>query len=75
MKLHVVEHTDNVGTIDINMKLSTDRADAVGNTLVVRYGIPEARLKSYGVAWLAPVASNYTEEGKLINRRIELVKQ
>ena len=75
LKLYVVGHTDNVGSIDANMKLSKDRADAVVNTLVTKYGIPETRLKSYGVASLAPVASNDTEEGKAKNRRVELVKQ
>jgi OOP family OmpA-OmpF porin len=75
LKLYVVGHTDNVGTIDANMTLSKDRADAVVNSLVSKYGIPAARLKSYGVASLAPVASNDTEEGRAKNRRVELVKQ
>jgi len=75
LKLYVVGHTDNVGTIDANMKLSKDRADAVINALITRYGIPAVRLKSYGVASLAPVTSNDTEEGRAKNRRVELVKQ
>jgi outer membrane protein OmpA-like peptidoglycan-associated protein len=64
-----------MGTIDANMKLSKDRADAVVNSLTSKYGIPAARLKSYGVASLAPVASNDSEEGRAKNRRVELVKQ
>ena len=44
-------------------------------SLVTKYGIASERLKSYGVASLAPVASNDTEEGKAKNRRVELVKQ
>lgn len=75
LKLYVVGHTDNIGTIDANMKLSKDRADAVVNTLITKFGIPATRLKSFGVASLAPVASNNTEEGKAKNRRVELVKQ
>jgi outer membrane protein OmpA-like peptidoglycan-associated protein len=75
LKLYVVGHTDNVGTIDANMKLSKERADAVVNSLVTKYSIAAIRLKSYGVASLAPVASNGTEEGKAKNRRVELVKQ
>ena len=75
LKLYVVGHTDNLGTIEANMKLSKDRADAVVNTLITKYGTPSARLKSYGVASLAPVASNDNEEGKAKNRRVELVKQ
>jgi len=75
LKLYVVGHTDNVGTIEANMKLSKDRADAVVNSLVTKYGIQAARLKSYGVASLVPVATNDNEEGRAKNRRVELVKQ
>lgn len=75
LKLCVVGHTDNVGTIESNMKLSKDRADAVVKALTGKYGITPARLKPYGVASLSPVASNDTEDGKAKNRRVELVKQ
>lgn len=75
LKVYIVGHTDDVGSIDSNMKLSKDRADAVVNSLVTNYGIQSERLKSYGVASLAPIASNATEEGRAKNRRVELVKQ
>ncbi len=75
LKLYVVGHTDNVGNIDANMKLSNERANEVVKTLVANYGIAADRLKSYGVASLSPVASNDTEEGRAKNRRVELVKQ
>lgn len=75
LNLYVVGHTDNVGSIDSNMKLSKDRADAVVNVLTAKYAIAPARLKAYGVASLTPVASNDTEEGRAKNRRVELVKQ
>jgi len=75
LNIYVVGHTDNVGTIDSNMKLSLDRANAVVNALVTKYAIAATRLKPYGVASLTPVASNDTEEGKAKNRRVELVKQ
>jgi OOP family OmpA-OmpF porin len=75
LKVYVVGHTDNAGHFDSNMKLSKDRADAVAKALSGKYGIAEARLKAYGVASLAPVASNDTEDGKAKNRRVELVKQ
>jgi OmpA-OmpF porin, OOP family len=75
LKLYVVGHTDNIGTIDANMKLSKDRADAVLNVLVTKYGIEASRLRSFGVASLSPVASNDNEEGRQKNRRVELVKQ
>ncbi|NWF75912.1 MAG: OmpA family protein [Nitrospirae bacterium] len=75
LKLYVVGHTDNVGIIDYNMKLSKARADAVMKELVTRYKISADRLKAYGVGSLAPVASNETEDGRAKNRRVELVKQ
>lgn len=75
LKLYVVGHTDNVGSIDANLKLSKERSDAVVNSLVANYQISADRLKAYGVASLVPVASNDTEEGRAKNRRVELVKQ
>jgi len=75
LKLYVVGHTDNVGSFDSNMKLSKDRAEAVVKALSGKHGIDAARLKPYGVASLAPVTSNVTEDGKAKNRRVELVKQ
>jgi len=75
LKLYVVGHTDNAGSFDSNMKLSKDRAEAVARTLSGKHGIDAARLKPYGVASLAPITSNATEDGKAKNRRVELVKQ
>lgn len=75
LKLYVVGHTDNIGSIDSNLKLSKERADAVVNSLVANYQISAERLKAFGVASLVPVASNDTEEGRAKNRRVELVKQ
>ncbi len=75
LKIYVVGHTDNVGSFDSNMKLSKDRAEAVVRVLSGKYGIAAARLKPYGVASLAPIASNDTEDGRAKNRRVELVKQ
>lgn len=75
LKLYVVGHTDNVGTIDYNMKLSKARADAVVKELVTKHKISADRLKAYGVGSLAPVASNRTEDGRAKNRRVELVEQ
>jgi outer membrane protein OmpA-like peptidoglycan-associated protein len=75
LKLYVVGHTDNVGTIDYNLKLSKARADAVTKELVTKHKISSERLKAFGVGSLAPVASNKTEEGRAKNRRVELVEQ
>lgn len=75
LKLYVVGHTDDVGGFDYNMKLSQARAQAVVKELTIKYNIAADRLKPYGVGPLAPVSSNDTEEGKAMNRRVELVKQ
>ena len=75
LKIHVVGHTDNVGGVDSNIKLSQDRAEAVLQALVRDHGIAPARLRSYGCGQFAPVASNDTDEGRAKNRRVELVKQ
>jgi OOP family OmpA-OmpF porin len=75
LKLWVVGHTDAVGQVDDNMKLSQARAEAVVKALVATHGIAAARLRGYGVGPLAPVATNATEEGRAKNRRVELVRQ
>ena len=75
LKLYVVGHTDNVGSLDYNLKLSKARADAVVKELITKYKISADRLRAFGVASLAPVESNKTEEGRAKNRRVELVEQ
>jgi len=75
LKLYVVGHTDNVGGFDANIKLSMDRAAAVVNALVTQHSVSAASLKAYGDGPTAPVASNEKEEGRALNRRVELVKQ
>jgi OmpA-OmpF porin, OOP family len=75
LQLNVVGHTDNVGLMDANLKLSQARAAAVVAALTAKHGIAAARLKPFGVSSLAPVASNSAEEGRARNRRVELVQQ
>jgi OOP family OmpA-OmpF porin len=74
LKAFVVGHTDNVGTLDTNLKLSVDRADALVKALVSR-GISAARLKAAGAGPYSPIASNKDEQGRAQNRRVELVEQ
>jgi outer membrane protein OmpA-like peptidoglycan-associated protein len=75
LKLLVVGHTDNVGTVASNMDLSKRRADAVVQLLTTKYGVTSGRLSGQGAGPLAPVASNRGEEGRAKNRRVELVEQ
>jgi OmpA-OmpF porin, OOP family len=75
LKLYVVGHTDNAGTFDANIKLSMDRATAVVNALVSQFSVNTARIRACGDGPTSPVASNDNEDGKALNRRVELVKQ
>lgn len=75
LKLFVVGHTDSAGTVEANIKLSQDRAEAVLQSLVRDHGIAAARLRAFGCGPFAPVASNDGEAGRSRNRRVELVKQ
>lgn len=68
----IVGHTDTAGGLEANLDLSQRRAQAVRRALIER-GVPEAQLDAEGVAFLAPLTSNATPEGRALNRRVELV--
>ena len=55
-----------------NYELSRRRADAV-KKLMIEYGIDSSRITSVGKGPLSPIATNETEEGRALNRRIEIV--
>jgi outer membrane protein OmpA-like peptidoglycan-associated protein len=74
LNVYVVGHTDNVGSLESNLKLSSDRAASVVKAIIAR-GVAASRLKSAGVGPYSPVASNDTDGGKAKNRRVEFVKQ
>lgn len=74
-KYFIVGHTDNTGNFKLNMALSENRAKAVMNELIGKYGVNPSQLKAYGVANLCPVSSNLTDAGKSRNRRVEIVEQ
>jgi outer membrane protein OmpA-like peptidoglycan-associated protein len=75
LKVVIVGHTDNQGSMDANAALSQKRAEAVVAALSGGYKIDAKRLLARGVASLAPVASNGSEAGRARNRRVELVEQ
>ncbi len=64
-------HTDNKGDEKKNQKLSQDRAKAVADYLIKK-GISTVRLipKGYGMA--QPIATNDTDAGRQLNRRVEM---
>lgn len=75
VKIIVVGHTDNTGNYESNITLSKARAESVKNYLVTTGKIETSRLKTEGAGQFCPVATNTTEEGKKLNRRVEIVKQ
>ncbi len=72
MVIEVGGHTDNVGSEDLNKKLSQSRADAVVDYMVLA-GVEQARLQSKGYGEAMPIADNTSTEGKKANRRTEFV--
>lgn len=74
LRLSIEGHTDSDGDDAHNMQLSEDRAAAVRDLLIERFGIDPSRLEAKGYGETVPVAPNDTEEGKQQNRRVELVR-
>ena len=72
-RVALVGHTDAVGALEGNITLSRRRAAQVVARLVADYGIDKDRLQAEGMGFLAPIASNRTDEGRLANRRVEVI--
>ncbi|MGE5480143.1 MAG: OmpA family protein [Chloroflexota bacterium] len=72
LKLEIQGHTDDIGGIEFNMRLSEARAQAVMNALIDR-GIDPKRLRSRGFGFSKPIAPNTDEAGRGKNRRTEFV--
>lgn len=73
-RMRVEGHTDADGGAAYNNNLSVRRADAVVADLVARFRVTRSRLTAAGFGLTRPVASNATEAGKALNRRVELVR-
>jgi len=65
-------HTDNQGTDAINDDLSTRRANAVRDYLIVR-GVSADAISAQGFGSHQPIADNKTTEGRAMNRRVEII--
>ena len=70
-KIRLAGHTDNVGSPESNKTLSQARAEAVRRQLI-EYGCKPDEIKAFGYGDIKPVASNDTEEGRALNRRVEI---
>lgn len=73
LRLHLVVHGDNSAPAQAGIELSRKRAAAVAQMLTRKHRIPQARVQPAGVGPLAPLASNRNEDGRALNRRVELV--
>jgi OmpA-OmpF porin, OOP family len=69
--LRVEGHTDNTGSNELNTELSRRRAEAVRAALIQR-GVAPSRLIAAGYGSAQPLGDNATEEGRALNRRIEV---
>jgi outer membrane protein OmpA-like peptidoglycan-associated protein len=70
-ELLIVGHTDSTGSTEYNQDLSTRRATSASRYLTV-YGVTASRLSASGRGELESLASNGTEVGRQMNRRIEV---
>ncbi len=70
----IVGHTDDVGSAEFNQRLSQQRADAVAYYLESR-GVSRQRIRTEGRGESEPRASNASEAGRQLNRRVEMIIQ
>lgn len=71
LKITINGHTDSTGNEEYNQKLSEDRASAVRNYLLEK-GVSKFRIITNGFGATQPIAENSTDEGKQLNRRVEI---
>lgn len=64
-------HTDSVGTVQVNQRLSEQRAASVADYLSYQ-GVNRARIATRGYGKSMPIATNDTDEGRAMNRRVEI---
>jgi outer membrane protein OmpA-like peptidoglycan-associated protein len=71
-RVSVEGHTDSLGTIEFNYRLSDARARTVAHELESS-GVPQHRIAIRAMGETSPIASNRTEQGRQRNRRVEIV--
>ena len=71
VKIRIEGNTDNVGTEKYNMRLSERRANSI-KVYLETLGIDEDRLSTIGYGFSKPIATNATDAGRALNRRVEL---
>lgn len=71
LRMNVIGYTDSTGSDAVNRPLSLDRAESVRDYLVGR-GVTASRIVVDGRGASDPVASNDSESGRAMNRRVEI---
>jgi len=71
--IYIEGHTDSIGSDTKNLKLSADRSKAVQSWLTMNDIISEDQVKIHPFGKTRPVASNKTEKGRALNRRVEII--
>jgi outer membrane protein OmpA-like peptidoglycan-associated protein len=69
--VEVSGHTDNVGGEAVNQRISEQRAQNVA-TYLIGQGLQRERFEVAGFGYRYPVADNATEQGRALNRRVEI---
>jgi peptidoglycan-binding protein ArfA len=72
VKVAINGYTDNTGSDDTNISLSSNRADAVADYLIAR-GVTRDHLTAKGFGSADPIADNNTSDGQAKNRRVEIL--
>lgn len=65
-------HADSAGAEEYNLFLSRGRAQLVAYYLKKHHGINPARIQTFWYGEINPIADNATEEGRMLNRRVEV---
>ncbi len=68
----ITGHTDNIGRDTYNLKLSKVRAEVVGNFLKNK-GAKKENITEFGKGYHSPIDTNKTEQGRMRNRRVEII--
>jgi outer membrane protein OmpA-like peptidoglycan-associated protein len=71
-EIAIQSHTDNIGSLEYNQRLATLRGDAVKQEIIT-HGVPSELLINQDFGEQAPVFDNTTWDGKLRNRRVDVI--
>ena len=73
IRVILVGHTDAEGSLQGNINLSQRRAESVARSLVSEFGASADQVAAGGAGFMSPRADNATEDGRALNRRVEVV--